>query len=607
MGSSQTPDDDGRRSRNADELTVAGGAGTSAGPAEIRLPSMMLRLRTRPIRIRLQAGEDATTERRQFAEALRFGYGAHCDLRPGGESGPELVFELERANGPLRLRTPLEVDELENHALVSVDGRPLSRPVHDIAPGSRLEIVDQVTRKRYRLVVDSPPFWFVRSRFLALAMLILAVVGGCYGVYLYWALEGARTSVSEAHVRLARAESDVQRTEREVRAALSRIASAEGEIEQAMGDLKTVQEAADRELRQEFDARLDGITRRARDELSRLTERDDEARRSLEARARADVEALRGELSERLVDSYQRVKGVEERLLESLAARTAALEPAGDRFKRVLAAAREAVVLVHTEYQVKFLRSGQVETYNSFGTGFLVDETGTGLTAQHVLFPWRYERKFVVLEKLELMQIVPDSVRWSLWRTGAQVVGEGGDSPPDVGSAYRSDAEGRTVEFVYAPPITTAVELVSSPLGLVEVQFPVPDRSDSVVFRLTGPDGAFPYLRLGTEDAAGEPLDDVLAIGYPFSRLVDGKAVPQAVRGFVRRVGGAVMELDTSLHPGMSGGPVLDQAGRVIGMATAVVESDAYGMAVRGHDLAWVVEQANASPPAAPRIDTSRP
>jgi len=39
--------------------------------------------------------------------------------------------------------------------------------------------------------------------------------------------------------------------------------------------------------------------------------------------------------------------------------------------------------------------------------------------------------------------------------------------------------------------------------------------------------------------------------------------------------------LDTALHPGLSGGPVLNREGKVIGMAIAVFQSDVYGIAVR--------------------------
>ena len=94
-----------------------------------------------------------------------------------------------------------------------------------------------------------------------------------------------------------------------------------------------------------------------------------------------------------------------------------------------------------------------------------------------------------------------------------------------------------------------------------------------------------PVASLDLAAGTAEPLDEALALGYPFSRLEDGRAVPQAVTGFVRRVTEEILELDTALSPGVSGGPILNRAGEVIGMAVGVLESDVYGLAIRARDL----------------------
>ncbi len=75
-------------------------------------------------------------------------------------------------------------------------------------------------------------------------------------------------------------------------------------------------------------------------------------------------------------------------------------------------------------------------------------------------------------------------------------------------------------------------------------------------------------------------MDEIILVGYPLSRLHDGRAIPQGVNGFVRRLTQELLELDTALHPGSSGAPILDRNSKVIGMAVALVSSDTYGIAV---------------------------
>jgi len=101
-----------------------------------------------------------------------------------------------------------------------------------------------------------------------------------------------------------------------------------------------------------------------------------------------------------------------------------------------------------------------------------------------------------------------------------------------------------------------------------------------------------PLVNLAIATGPAEPLDEALALGYPFSRLEDGRAKPQAVTGFVRRVTERILELDTALSPGLSGGPILNRDGDVIGMAVGVLESDVYGLAVRARDLRRVLVDA---------------
>ena len=294
-----------------------------------------------------------------------------------------------------------------------------------------------------------------------------------------------------------------------------------------------------------------------------------------------------------MVDTYQEFNRVEERLIQTLGARIEAMEPAGARFKRVLEHTRGAALFIRTTYDTEFARATEVVTQQGFGSGFFVSNGGLALAARHVLFPWHYDRELQVLVALGLARVRKESVSWSIWTSDEQVLaGEDRSGTPrfNLETAWSSDSEDRAMRHLYSPPMEFSEEWVEAPVGAVTIPYPVQGSDDVAVLQLMQFDAPVVSLALATQ--AVEPLDEALALGYPFSRLEDGKSVPQGVTGFVRRVTENVLELDTALSPGSSGGPILNLDGGVIGMAVGVLQSDVYGLAIRARDLSRVLEDA---------------
>ncbi len=499
-------------------------------------------------------------------------------------SGPDVLFELSRDGRILKFSTELPPHELKNFVTVAVDGKSIEEPERHLRPGSRLDVIDKSGRRLYSLVADVLTPWYIRRQFLAVAMLLLTVIGSGYAGYVYTVLKQARIQLVNAEQRLARTETRVMDT-------LRRLESTETQLSGAITELQLLQEASNRDIRVEFDRRLNDISSRARENLARLSEEDTRAREDLEEETQRRIASLREDFSSKMVDTYQNFKELEGRLLESVKSQIKSQEPEGELYKRILETASDSVVFIHTSYKVEITRSNEISEYNSFGTGFLIAEDGLGLTAQHVLFPWRYEREFLMLKELGLVKYVPDSVRWSVWMTGSTVMNESKDEKEiSSDTGYRSDQDVKGLRFLYSPQINISEELASTPAGMVMVPVPVPDGSDVAVFQIMDFDSKFKRLKLAKGKT--EPLDDVLAVGYPFSRLREGVAIPQAVRGFVRVVGPEVMELDTPLHPGLSGGPIVNRRGQVVGMAMAVFQSDVYGLAVHTRGLDNALQQA---------------
>lgn len=545
----------------------------------------------RPIHVRFQDAADHRLLKGKFPQRLRCGYAEDCEMHLPEGAGPDVLFELSREGRTLRFSTDLPPKELRKFVKVAVDGKTIDEPEQHIRPGSQLDVIDESGRRLYSLVADVLTPWYIRRQFLAVAMLLLTLIGSGYAGYVYTVLKQARKQLVSTEQRLAQAEADMVRTHSRVMDTLRRLESTETELSGAIKEMQLLQEASNRDIRVDFDQRLNEISSRARENLARLSQEDTRAREELEGDTQERIAALREDFSSKMVDTYKNFKDLEGRLFESVKSQIKSQKPEGELYKRILQNASKAVVFIHTQYRVEITRSNEISEYNSFGTGFLISEDGLGLTAQHVLFPWRYEREFLMLKELGLVKYVPDSVRWSVWRTGSPVMDESQEKKEiSAKTGYRSDQDEKGLRFLYSPEINVSEELASTPAGMVMVPVPVPDGSDVAVFQVMDFDSKFERLKLA--ESKTEPLDDVLAVGYPFSRLREGVAIPQAVRGFVRVVGPEVMELDTPLHPGLSGGPIVNREGQVAGMAMAVFQSDVYGLAVHTRGLDKALQQA---------------
>ena len=120
---------------------------------------------------------------------------------------------------------------------------------------------------------------------------------------------------------------------------------------------------------------------------------------------------------------------------------------------------------------------------------------------------------------------------------------------------------------------------------------------DLAVLRIKAPQNRLPPLPLGNSDnlRVGQA---VFAIGNPFGldqTLTTG--VVSALGREIQSVAGTpirdVVQTDAAINPGNSGGPLLDSAGRLIGVNTAIYSpSGAYagiGFAIPEHAVRWVV------------------
>ena len=206
------------------------------------------------------------------------------------------------------------------------------------------------------------------------------------------------------------------------------------------------------------------------------------------------------------------------------------------------------------------------------GTAFLADDGGHLLTNRHVACPWLEDRRLMGF--IGLLGRRPEKLhfdyRMFLWFDGQRAfrrlpVLEDSDAIEDIyitESAFRSQGSQRVwIAGVAAAPEKTR-EQVRSPL-----------RNDFAVLKIDPiPAGRKPLPLAKNFRATDIPkLTPLITLGFPLGGKTQAETVNVSVtRGHVRRTFENMFQVDTSLHPGNSGGPFIDRQGRVVGLATIV-------------------------------------
>jgi len=230
-----------------------------------------------------------------------------------------------------------------------------------------------------------------------------------------------------------------------------------------------------------------------------------------------------------------------------------------------------SVAFVLADY---WLEDGKTYFYRNRteGTAFLVDKEGYLLTNRHVACPWLEDNNlYALINRLrQLRRPVRFGYRVFLWFEGEKAFKRLPDLPgnPDlediyfVESAYSTKGVSRlTIAGVAKPPVKTW-QLIKSPL-----------KDDFAVLKVDRlPDGLEPLPIDYEMDALKiQKLSPIITLGFPLGSRTQAKTVNVSVtRGHVRRTFENLLQVDTSIHKGNSGGPIIDTSGKVIGIASKV-------------------------------------
>lgn len=206
------------------------------------------------------------------------------------------------------------------------------------------------------------------------------------------------------------------------------------------------------------------------------------------------------------------------------------------------------------------------------GTAFLVDPDGYLLTNRHVVCPWlEDDEMFALIGQLQHIGIqIKLKYRVFLWFEGNKAfkrlpgLSESADIEDiyNIATAYSSETQPRlTIVGVGRTP-TKTYQQMRSPL-----------KDDFAVLKIDHvPQG---LAALPMDPRAGQykiaRLAPIITLGFPLgSRAQEASVNVSVTRGHVRRNFENVLQVDTSIYKGNSGGPIIDQNGNVVGIASRV-------------------------------------
>ncbi len=166
--------------------------------------------------------------------------------------------------------------------------------------------------------------------------------------------------------------------------------------------------------------------------------------------------------------------------------------------------------------------------------------------------------------------ITSKQVSRGLFRLSAMEISE------DAGSGFIWDANGYIVTNYHVVQNSATIQVALADQSLWQAQRvgTDPDK-DIAVLKIEAPSNLLPPIAIGTSNdlRVGQR---VYAVGNPFgydqtmtAGIISG--LGREIKSITNRPIKGVIQTDAPLNPGNSGGPLLDSAGRVIGMTTAIL------------------------------------
>ncbi|MFA5904426.1 MAG: trypsin-like peptidase domain-containing protein, partial [Desulfobacula sp.] len=238
-----------------------------------------------------------------------------------------------------------------------------------------------------------------------------------------------------------------------------------------------------------------------------------------------------------------------------------------------------SVAFVMVEYRLS--EQGRIVFKNRVeGTAFLVDPSGYLMTNRHVACPWLDDSSLfrAYNHYSQFTKNITFDYRMFLWFEGARAFNrlpalqDSNDLSDqyDLSSAYSMGGTGNL--RIAGVPRSSAKpsEMIQSPFI-----------NDFAVLKIDNPPPGLKPLPLETrikpEDI--KRLSSVIILGFPLGNQTQYERINTSItRGHVRRTSRDIIQVDSSIYKGNSGGPAVGPNGKVIGIASGVVTDQSSGL-----------------------------
>jgi S1-C subfamily serine protease len=145
----------------------------------------------------------------------------------------------------------------------------------------------------------------------------------------------------------------------------------------------------------------------------------------------------------------------------------------------------------------------------------------------------------------------------------------------DQGSGFLISADGKILTNNHVVANERQLEVTLTDQSRYKAQLLSRDEANDLALLQITPRSKLPSLHLGDSDAL-QVGQKVLAIGNPFGlegTLTTGivSSLGRSIRGENERTLEGLIQTDAAINPGNSGGPLLDSAGNVVGINTAIL------------------------------------
>ncbi len=241
-------------------------------------------------------------------------------------------------------------------------------------------------------------------------------------------------------------------------------------------------------------------------------------------------------------------------------------------FDRLTESYARSVAFIMVEYG---LSTSDEVVYKSKieGTAFLADSNGYILTNRHVACPWLDDIRLfqAYSQSVQLEKPVEFNYQIYLWFEGAKAFNrlpalsesEELSDTYYLSAAYRTHGKGN-LRIVGVPRSAGKTgQMIKSPF-----------KNDYAVLKIDDlPKNLIPLPLDGLVDPLNiKRLSPIVILGFPLGNRTQADRINTSItRGHVRRTTMEIIQVDTSIYRGNSGGPAIDELGRVIGIASGVV------------------------------------